>query len=261
MITIIKLGGSAITYKEERMKPRIDIIDMIARELKSYWYEKEKDESIIIVHGGGSFGHPLAKDYKLNEGLKNDESMIGASETIDAMRVLSLIVSNTLRRYGLPVFPIQSSSIVIKRNRKIVSFHKEIITAIIEKGFMPLLWGDVTIDKELGVCIVSGDEIILALSEFLDVSRVVFGTDVDGVYKDLTTGEIYKKILPSDFEKALRNIKSIASKDVTGGMKAKLEVAFSIARKGVLVRIINLTKQNNLLKALRNEDVGTLIQF
>ncbi|MFI5416812.1 MAG: gamma-glutamyl kinase, partial [Nitrososphaerales archaeon] len=48
---LIKLGGSIITNKEKPLSPRISTIDKISKQLKKI------HEPIILVHGGGSFGH------------------------------------------------------------------------------------------------------------------------------------------------------------------------------------------------------------
>ena len=50
---LIKLGGSIITNKDKPLSPRRKTIDGIVRSLK------KTDEDIIVVHGGGSYGHLL----------------------------------------------------------------------------------------------------------------------------------------------------------------------------------------------------------
>ena len=54
---IVKLGGSVITdksrYRTFRREITKEIIDVIS----------EFEEELILVHGGGSFGHIMAKRY------------------------------------------------------------------------------------------------------------------------------------------------------------------------------------------------------
>ena len=57
---LIKLGGSIITNKERPLSPRKKTIENIARNLKKI------DEPIIIVHGGGSFGHYWSVKYDMH---------------------------------------------------------------------------------------------------------------------------------------------------------------------------------------------------
>ena len=255
---VIKLGGSAITNKEAFFKPRIDVIRNVARELKSF-IQKGNSEGIILIHGGGSFGHPLAKKYSLKSGLQGLRSMIGASETVDAMRVLNMIITRVMRNYGLPVFPMQSSAIFLKRNQDVIFFEKRVVEKVLEKGFIPILWGDVVIDEYKGVDIISGDEIILELSKHFFLEKVIFGTNVKGVYQDMRRGIIYEVVTPDQFDIVLKSVSKTTVNDVTGGMRGKLEIAFSLARRGVKVYILDITKRGTLLKALLDERVGTII--
>ncbi len=260
MVIVVKLGGSAITYKNAYMKPRIEVIRRVSGEIRKFWDETRGREKIIIVHGGGSFGHPQAKKYNLHEGLIHPKALIGVSETVDVMRILSLILSRSMREKGLPIFPLQTSGVALKRGGRVDIFYTDIIKAALSKGFIPLLWGDVVLDHEKGASIISGDEIILEISKQIRVSRVIFGTDVDGVYKDIERREIYRRISLENIGEVFERIFKASPRDVTGGMKAKLEICLSLAEKGINVQIINILKPNYLLRALRGEVVGTIIE-
>ena len=48
---LIKLGGSVITIKDRALTPNIQAIERLSHVLARL------SESLIIVHGGGSFGH------------------------------------------------------------------------------------------------------------------------------------------------------------------------------------------------------------
>ena len=100
---ILKLGGSVITHKDKFFSPNHDNIVRLAKEVAI-----SKQKSLIIVHGGGSFGHPVAKKYAISEGLKNSNQLIGFSETHQAMiapvsfiikGVLMLLVSSEIFLY------------------------------------------------------------------------------------------------------------------------------------------------------------------
>ena len=62
---LIKLGGSIITNKEKPLSAKRKIIDNLAKNLKKI------DESIIIVHGGGSYGHYWSVKYDMHTKEKN----------------------------------------------------------------------------------------------------------------------------------------------------------------------------------------------
>ena len=52
---ILKLGGSVITHKDEYFSPHNENIERLAEEIK-----KSSSKSLVIIHGAGSFGHPVA---------------------------------------------------------------------------------------------------------------------------------------------------------------------------------------------------------
>jgi len=57
LVTIIKFGGSLITEKNSRQrKIKYDVLEFLCEEIAAV-----RDEKIIIIHGGGSYGHPVAK--------------------------------------------------------------------------------------------------------------------------------------------------------------------------------------------------------
>ncbi len=57
---LIKLGGSIITNKAKPLSARKSSIDKIVRALKKL------DEPIIVVHGGGSYGHYWSVKYNMH---------------------------------------------------------------------------------------------------------------------------------------------------------------------------------------------------
>ena len=57
---LIKLGGSIITNKEKPLSARKKTIDNLSKSLKKI------KEPIIIVHGGGSYGHYWSVKYDMH---------------------------------------------------------------------------------------------------------------------------------------------------------------------------------------------------
>jgi isopentenyl phosphate kinase len=64
---ILKIGGSAITDKTGEAQPKTEIINRLAEEIK-----RADLDNLIVVHGGGSFGHPTAARYGIKDGYKED---------------------------------------------------------------------------------------------------------------------------------------------------------------------------------------------
>ncbi|MGQ4892310.1 MAG: isopentenyl phosphate kinase [Candidatus Njordarchaeia archaeon] len=257
-LIIIKLGGSAITEKSGFKKPRIDVIKQIAKELSDI--KKEKNPRLIIVTGGGSFGHPLARKYRLNEGLVHPNALIGVSETIDAMRELSLIVSRTFREANLPCVPIQPSAIATNKGSKLHRMDIYSILKFLSIGAMPLLWGDVVFDEEMGVSILSGDEIVSKLAVELNANKIIYGLEVDGLYNNLEKKILVKTVSDSNLEDVIKEAKGSSGTDVTGGMLRKLTEALTPYQHNIPIYLINITTPQNLYRVIiKNENVGTLI--
>jgi len=62
---ILKIGGSAITDKTGDLAAKTEIINRLSEEIK-----RADLDNLIIVHGGGSFGHPTAAQYGIKDGYK-----------------------------------------------------------------------------------------------------------------------------------------------------------------------------------------------
>jgi len=77
---ILKLGGSLLTDKRRKFSFRFEVMKRVAQEIK------ESGARLVVVHGGGSFGHPLAVEYKLAEGIVSEEQLRGVALTRAAMR-------------------------------------------------------------------------------------------------------------------------------------------------------------------------------
>ncbi len=258
MVTIVKLGGSYITDKNKPESILEDRLEKIAKELSFVPGPK------IVIHGGGSFGHYYALKY----GIDNP---IGISKTRMAMYKLSMKVCEYLDKYGLrPVIFPGGSHFIIRYidGRRIptpVNFYPIERTAIM--GNTPVTFGDITFEVSRTASkptIISGDEIAYAISAYTVMrysSRVFMISDVPGVYVK-PGGPLIKriKVLSNEFVDENGNTGSLDDiefrdvGDATGGMKAKLERAMKIARKGVKVII-----SNSILEASRGR--GTIIEF
>src|SRR3989442_12575717 len=62
-LTILKLGGSAITDKGRECTPDIPAIQRIADQLRDY------NLPLILIHGGGSNAHPPVTQPEISRGL------------------------------------------------------------------------------------------------------------------------------------------------------------------------------------------------
>ena len=130
-----------------------------------------------------------------------------------------------------------------------------------DKGFIPVIYGDVVLDDELEICVISGDQLIQYLAVNLNPDRVILGTDVDGVYnKNPKTHEdaiFFEKF--SSLED-LDTLEGTTNVDVTGGMVGKIKELLSLADLGIESKIINAEVEDNIFKVLEDKEVkGTVI--
>ena len=259
-LAVIKLGGSAITFKNSFKKARLDVIENISLEIKRV-RDELKNLKMVIVLGGGSFGHPLAKKYSLHKGVSGEKSLFGISETIDSMRELSLIVTKSLRSKGLEAVPIQPSAIAVKKGGKLEEMYLENVRNFLDLGLIPVLWGDVAYDKELGCSILSGDEIVSKISIEFKAEIVVYGLEVDGIFKDPSNFVgLIKTISDENINEIFNFLEKPKGEDVTGGMLKKIIEAMPIYEAGIPVYFINITKPGNLYRVIvKRENVGTLL--
>ena len=259
---ILKIGGSILTNKDAVSEVDTKSLKRIASEIKSSLDNSFKE--LIIVHGAGSFGHPPAKKYKIGE--KFDESeypqkRIGFCETQNAVKKLNMYICEAFIEEGLPAVAIPASSFMRATNKRITDGNLDSFKRYLEKGFIPVIYGDVVLDDELEICVISGDQLIQYLAKNLNPDMVVLGTDVDGVYnKNPKTHDdaiFFDKFSSLD---DLDTLEGTTNVDVTGGMVGKIKELLYLADLGIESKIINAEVEDNVFKVLENEKVkGTVI--
>jgi len=259
-LSILKLGGSVITEKDKPLTPNIHAIRRLAGEIS-----RAEARPLIIIHGGGSYGHPLAKKHGIAEGFKRASQVFGFSETHQAMVSLNSLLVKSLLESGLPAFSISPSSFIITRNGRIQHLNEEILGMMLEAGLVPVLYGDAVMDSERGFAILSGDQIAAALAIDLEAERIIMGIDVDGLYdsdpKVNPDAKLINRISLGDLPLALRSIGRSHVPDVTGGMMGKILELKAAVERGVEVIIINALVPGNVYRVLIGEDVvGTRIE-
>jgi len=259
---VIKIGGSVLTEKgKDELVVRREVIKGIARELKNIWMEM--GFRFVIIHGAGSAGHPVVRRYNLQEGLIGSVQRLGVMEVQRRLAILRCELIEEFLNEGLPVFSVNTSSIITSRDGDIVKIFIDPIIRSLELGFMPILSGDIVFDEEKGVAICSGDKLSFELAMKLNIKLIVFGVDVDGIYPspDLK-GEPIRLIHYGDLSTIVEKIGGSKGIDVTGGMKGKILEALShpaYFKQGGEVWILNMLKRESLIKALNGEGNFTKI--
>ena len=261
-IILIKLGGSLITDKSRPMTPRPDVIRRLGAEIKSA-LSKKKNVQIILSHGSGSFGHIPAKKYGTADGFKNQRGRLGACITNDIAAKLNRIVIQELISAGLPVAFIPPSSIFIAENGKPIKIFIDPVLALLDKGIIPVLYGDVIWDTKNGSSIFSGETCLKIISSELISRNWKITYDIQlGIEKGVLdeNGKIIPLITSEKFNKLHPGISGSANQDVTGGMLHKVKEGLEMAKYGIKTLIIGGKHKNYLHQALLGRSVpGTLI--
>lgn len=240
------MGGSLITEKKLN-RPALNKANIyqISNEIaRAYSSSKFR---LILINGAGSYGHLLASYYRLQDGVKNKKQIKPLALTQTLMNELNAYFCKSLIKHGMPAFPFQASASVIMKGKKIKSFNYSIISKLLKLGLVPVLYGTPAYDEKQGCSILSGDYILSYLAKKLKADKVIFATDVDGLY---LKNKLIKKISKRQLQKSLNHISVSESIDVTGGMRGKVENILNL--KKIDCYILNGSKKDRIYKVLSN---------
>jgi len=243
---LLKLGGSVITNKEKPLSPRTKTIDNIVSKLKRI------DEPIVIVHGGGSYGHYWSVKFGMHtKPAKYDNRGVAIvkKSMVDLNKIiLDSFLKNKLNPYGLPPTDFVSG------NKPIPKKIKE-IKKIASSGLIPITYGDALWYGKKKSYILSGDKIMTMLAKVLRPRLSIFLLNVDGLFLDFKQKKLINDI--NDEKPSFTKI----SNDVTGGMKRKVDEASKISKMGLKVFFTNGNKPERIINAIkRNKFEGTLFR-
>ena len=263
-LILIKLGGSLITDKTKPFVPRLDVIKKLAREIHEA--REERGIKLIVGHGGGSFPHKPAKDYRTNEGIINKESYKGISLVQDAASQLNRIIVKSFIEAGESAISVQPSAGLIAEDGRIKEWYVESIKEMLKHDLLPVPYGDVALDTKKGCCIISTEEILNYLAKKLGSKKIILAGIVDGVFTADPQKNPDARLIPEINSKNYNDIKKYlggsAGIDVTGGMFHRVERIFELTKFGVEAEIINGEKEDVLKRALLGEKVlGTTIKL
>ena len=204
MDVIVKLGGAAITIKDGEpdtlnVDALITCCDAIAEvsplKKSSSFFAEESALRVIVVHGAGSYGHPQAKQYRVADGARDMDGdpvlREGVDKTKASVRKLCKLVCDELDSWLqmapevklAPISPYGKFFTVGKKlNRNLSRGGFDEVRAALMEGKIPVLHGDVVDDAEQGCAILSGDTLVECLTEEFKPKRVVFVSDVEGIF-------------------------------------------------------------------------------
>jgi len=250
---LVKLGGSVITRKREVERLRPKVLARLARELTD-----EPRPPRVVLHGAGSFGHPGAKRFGLarapEAGADARRRARGAAIVAAEVRRLHVAVLRALVDAGGAPFSAPIATHARNRAGELVHLDPTPFREALERGRMPVSFGDVVPDETWGSSILSADTIARALVSPLRPARVIFVSDVPGILGRPVRGR--RPVIGELTEETAAELRaSAAGPDVTGGIRSKAEAMLAIARAGAEAGLISGLSDGALRRAIRGDSV------
>ncbi|XP_070605036.1 uncharacterized protein [Erythrolamprus reginae] len=232
---ILKLGGSALTQKNQLETLKMESLRRAAALVSKLW--KVGERRCIVVHGAGSFGHFQAREYGVALGTSgrsaaSDNLRQGLCLTRLSVTKLNHLVTEQLISVGVPAVGISPFGTWQTTNKNVVKAAIDAVKNVLDAGYVPVLHGDCALDLEQHCCILSGDTVIEVLAKAFSPRRVVFLTDVNGIYScppDTPGARLVDSIVigpERTMEPAV--LTSALPHDTTGGVSLKLHSAINI---------------------------------
>ena len=163
-VILIKLGGSVITNKEVPMMVRKRALRRLVDEVNRA--SRKSSKTFIIGHGAGSFAHVPALRYKTKDGFVNGESRMGMAITQDSAAKLNRIVVEDFLAAELPAVSFSFSNTLVTKKEQKQGWGGQVLEQYLEKGLLPVVYGDVIVDIQQGCTIWSTEKIFSFLASF-----------------------------------------------------------------------------------------------
>jgi len=261
-LIILKIGGSVLTNRNKPFTPNRRNLKRIAEEIAEAYDPKKM--SLILIHGAGSFGHHMVSRSGIDKGISNKKQLVDFGETNVWQNKWNAVVCGYLQKEGLPAIPYLACSAVMKSGN-LFWMPVEAIRELLKIGMIPVLYGIAGVDTDKGSSILSGDIILSWLAKEFLPTRIIHGTDVDGVHtrdpKKYKKAELVREIRLNEWNELKNYLSGSKSVDVTGGMFNKVYRLLDIAKLGITCEIVNANKKGYIEKALKGKKgLGTIVR-
>ena len=229
-LVFLKLGGSAITDKT-----RPEVLDEAAlgqlAQVIAATLHANPALRMLIGHGGGSFGHHWANLYQTHRGVRNDRGWEGVVKVADAMGRLNREVVRRLIAAGVAAMSVQPSASALTAHGRLDRLAIEPLAALLHAGIVPVVYGDVAVDREQGAAIISTETIFAYLTPLLHPRRIVLVGERAVFTADPRRDPRAERIPVIDetnIEQVLGQTTGSHAVDVTGGMATKVETMWHL---------------------------------
>ncbi len=257
-VVVIKYGGSAMTDPALRASVAEDIVLM-----------KLVGVNPVIVHGGGpditAYMERLGMPVEFWQGLRvTDDAAMEIVKMVLVGKNNKELVSeiNTHGRLAVGISGDDAKLISAKqmdprlgRVGEVTNIDTTVVTNLIEDGFIPVI-ASVGSGDDGGSYNINADLVAGALATALHAEKVIFLTDVDGLYADFADKDSLISAL------ALAEAEDLIANDkLATGMLPKVAACISALNGGVeRAHILNGTIAHSiLLEVFTDAGVGTMI--
>lgn len=255
---VIKYGGSAMVNEELRSQVMSDIVLL-----------KIMGVNPVIIHGGGTaissvmdrFGLPV--EFRKGLRVTTEEAMdvvkmvlVGQvnQELVRAMNSHgNLAVGVSGSDAGTVVA--EQSDPALGRVGTVTRINADYINALVDDGYIPVI-ASVALGDDGGYFNVNADLVAGAIAGAIGAQKVIFLTDVDGVYLDFSDKSTLISNMTLEEAKGL-----VESGKLSSGMIPKITACTNALDQGVFrAHIVNGTQPHSLLlELLTDEGAGTLV--
>jgi isopentenyl phosphate kinase len=259
-LVFLKLGGSLITHKSRAYTARRGVIERVAGEIRRASVARPALR-LVLGHGSGSFGHQAAAPYGTRAGVHTRGQWVGFAGVAAAAARLNRIVTDGLLAADVPVWSLQPSASAHCRDGLLVRLETDPIRQALERGLVPLVYGDVALDEVRGGTIVSTEDLFVYLAGLLRPNRILLAGAPEGVLD--ASGHVIPSITPATLPTLDPLLKKARETDVTGGMADKVARMVGLVQEqpGLEVRIFSGLEPGQVRRVLEAPELapGTLI--
>lgn len=255
---IIKYGGSAMVDEQLREDVMSDIVLL-----------KIMGMNPVIIHGGGAAITDAMKKFNMPVEFKN-----GLRVTSDAaMEIVRMVLVGEVNQdlvrdvnrhgnlavgiSGADAATVMAEPVLPELGRvgRVTSINTGLLEGIINEGYIPVV-ASVGMGEDGGYFNINADVVAGEIASAIGAHKIIFLTDVDGLYRDFDDKGSLISNMTLDEANAL-----IEAGGISTGMIPKLRSCVSALDAGVFrAHIINGTMPHSLLlELLTDAGVGTVI--
>jgi glutamate 5-kinase len=248
---VIKVGTNVMVNKDNRIVGPIlkKLVDQIAR-----LYE---DDIITVLVSSGSV---IAGKEVLDDNTIEDDTI--------RRQVYSAVGQPRMMRHYYSIFHdygMRCAQILATKRDFDAGKHRENMIncyeGLLSQGIVPIANEDDAVSLSMSM-FTDNDELASLVAELIDADMLILLTDTEGLYDghpDDDNTRLIKTVSPDqDVEKYIQSSNKKEGEG-RGGMKSKLGVAKETARKQIPTYIANGKIDDNIIKIVNGEEVGTKV--